>query len=82
MKVAFSLAMTIIWVNRFCCLHFSPHTFANMSAILLGDVFANKRERNKRSDTAKRHVLARQKQIDSTETHNGASKVNLSENRR
>lgn len=43
----------------------------------------NKRERNKRSDTAKRHILARQKQIDSSEVHNnGVSKTNFSDNRR
>lgn len=46
-----------------------------------GEFIGNKRERTKRSDTSKRHILARQKQIDSSEIHN-ASKVNFSENPR
>lgn len=47
-----------------------------------GDCIANKRERTKRSDTAKRHILARQKQIDSSEIHNNISKTTFSEIRR
>lgn len=47
---------------------------------VLGEYCANKRDRNKRSDTAKRHVLARQKQIDNSELQNG--KGNLSKHRR
>lgn len=48
----------------------------------LGEFSGNKRERNKRSDTAKRHILARQKQIDSSEVNNGVSKTIFSENQR
>lgn len=48
----------------------------------LGDSIGNKRERNKRSDTSKRHVLSRQKQIDNTEMHNNISKAPISELRR
>lgn len=45
-----------------------------------GEYSGNRRDRTKRSDTAKRHVLARQKQIDNTELHN--SKANFTNNRR
>lgn len=44
------------------------------------EYFVNRRDRNKRSDTGKRHVLARQKQIDNSELHN--AKGNLTNNRR
>ncbi|XP_055309368.1 uncharacterized protein LOC129573125 isoform X2 [Sitodiplosis mosellana] len=49
----------------------------------MGEFSGNKRERNKRSDTGKRHILARQKQIDnSSEVHNNVvSKTNFSDNR-
>lgn len=46
----------------------------------LGEYSVNRRDRNKRSDTAKRHVLARQKQIDNSESHN--AKGNITNNRR
>lgn len=47
---------------------------------ILGEYSGNRRDRNKRSDTAKRHVLARQKQIDNSELNN--AKGNLTNNRR
>lgn len=47
-----------------------------------GDFIGIKRERTKRSDTSKRHILARQKQIDSSEMHNNVSKTSFSEIRR
>lgn len=47
-----------------------------------GEFIGNKRERNKRSDTSKRHILARQKQIDNTEMHNCISKAHFTEIRR
>lgn len=50
--------------------------------IFSSELYANKRDRNKRSDTAKRHILARQKQIDSSEMHNLNTKPNFKSNRR
>lgn len=50
--------------------------------IFSSDSYANKRDRNKRSDTAKRHILARQKQIDNSEMHNLNTKSNFKSNRR
>lgn len=47
---------------------------------ILSDYSVNRRDRNKRSDTAKRHIFARQKQIDNSELHN--AKGNLTNNRR
>lgn len=52
------------------------------NCVFSGDCIGNKRERTKRSDTSKRHVLARQKQIDSSEIHNNAAKTSFSEIRR
>ncbi|XP_031636980.1 uncharacterized protein LOC116349598 isoform X2 [Contarinia nasturtii] len=46
-----------------------------------GEFLGNKRERTKRSDTAKKHILARQKQIDSSEVHNSISKTTFTNNR-
>lgn len=50
--------------------------------LLSNDVFFNKRDRTKRSDTAKRHILARQKQIDNFEMHTSNGKQNVTSNRR
>lgn len=50
--------------------------------LFAGDCFGTRRERTKRSDTSKRHILARQKQIDSSETHNNISKASFLEMRR
>lgn len=47
---------------------------------LPGEYIGNKRERNRRSDTSKRHILARQKQIDGTEIQNGTHNVTSSDN--
>lgn len=50
--------------------------------LLSNDAVFNKRDRNKRSDTAKRHILARQKQIDNFEMHTSNGKQNVTSNRR
>lgn len=50
--------------------------------LLSNDTIFNKRDRTKRSDTAKRHVLARQKPIDNAESHSANSKPHSTSNRR
>lgn len=62
----------------------SQQSFGKENAhAMFGDFCANKRDRTKRSDTAKRHILARQKQIDGSELQNANGKAgNLTKNRR
>lgn len=50
------------------------HHKSSIDASTTSNDHCSKRDRNKRSDTAKRHVLARQKQVDNSEKQNRFNK--------
>lgn len=68
--------------NITICMAMHYYDLQHKNILFSGDFIGIKRERTKRSDTSKRHILARQKQIDSSEMHNNVSKTSFSEIRR